>query len=28
VKKGFAYGILDIEGMKARIRGWCKEQLG
>ena len=28
VKKGFAYGILDIEGMKARIRGWCREQLG
>ena len=28
VKKGFAYGILDIEGMKARVRGWCREQLG
>ncbi len=26
VKKGFAYGILDIEGMKARVRGWCREQ--
>ncbi len=24
VKKGFAYGILDIEGMKARIRSWSK----
>ncbi|MBQ8611369.1 MAG: DEAD/DEAH box helicase [Oscillospiraceae bacterium] len=23
VKKGFAYGILDIEGMKARVRSWC-----
>ena len=22
VKKGFAYGILDIEGMKARVLGW------
>lgn len=22
VKKGFAYGILDIEGMRARIRSW------
>ena len=22
VKKGFAYGILDIEGMKYRIRSW------
>ena len=22
VRKGFAYGILDIEGMKARIRSW------
>ncbi|MDO5558510.1 MAG: DEAD/DEAH box helicase [Oscillospiraceae bacterium] len=22
VKKGFAYGILDIDGMKARIRSW------
>lgn len=22
VKKGFAYGVLDIEGMKARIRSW------
>ena len=21
-RKGFAYGILDIEGMKARIRSW------
>ncbi len=28
VKKGFAYGILDIEGMRARIRGWCREQNG
>ena len=25
VKKGFAYGILDIEGMKARIRSWNKD---
>ena len=25
VRKGFAYGILDIEGMKARIRSWSKE---
>lgn len=22
VRKGFAYGVLDIEGMKARIRSW------
>ncbi len=28
VKKGFAYGILDIEGMKARVRDWRREQLG
>lgn len=25
IKKGFAYGILDIEGMKARIRGWGRK---
>lgn len=25
VKKGFAYGILDIEGMKSRIRSWSGE---
>ncbi len=24
VKKGFAYGVLDIEGMKARIRSWSE----
>lgn len=24
VKKGFAYGILDIEGMKTRIKSWVK----
>lgn len=28
VKKGFAYGILDIEGMKACIRGWSAEKAG
>ncbi len=22
VKKGFAYGVLDLEGLRARIRGW------
>lgn len=22
VRKGFAYGVLDIEGMKKRILGW------
>lgn len=25
VKKGFAYGILDIDGMKERIEEWCKD---
>ena len=25
IKKGFAYGILDIRGMKERILGWDKE---
>ena len=25
IKKGFAYGVLDIEGMKNRILGWQKE---
>ncbi|MCM1522900.1 MAG: DEAD/DEAH box helicase [Ruminococcus sp.] len=25
IKKGFAYGILDIEGMKSRIRSWNGE---
>ena len=25
VKKGFAHGILGLEEMKARIRGWHKE---
>lgn len=24
VKKGFAYGILDIEGMKKRVRSWAE----
>ena len=24
VRKGFAYGVLDVEGMKARILGWKK----
>ena len=24
VKKGFAYGVLDIEGMKKRVRDWEK----
>ena len=23
IKKGFAYGVLDIEGMKARIMSWA-----
>ena len=23
VRKGFAYGVLDIEGMKKRVRGWA-----
>ncbi len=27
VKKGFAYGILDIEGMKERIRSWSDSSL-
>ena len=22
VRKGFAYGVLDVEGMKARVREW------
>jgi ATP-dependent Lhr-like helicase len=25
VRKGFAYGVLDIEGMKERVLGWKKE---
>lgn len=24
VRKGFAYGVLDIEGMKIRVRQWCQ----
>ncbi len=24
VRKGFAYGVLDIDGMKSRIRSWAK----
>ena len=24
VRKGFAYGVLDAEGMKRRVRGWEK----
>lgn len=27
VRKGFAYGILDIEGMKERIRSWCRRPI-
>jgi ATP-dependent Lhr-like helicase len=27
VKKGFAYGVLDISGMKKRILGLCKQNL-
>ena len=23
VRKGFAYGVLDIEGMKKRVREWA-----
>ena len=23
VRKGFAYGVLDVEGMLARVREWC-----
>lgn len=26
VRKGFAYGVLDIDGMKKRIREWNCEQ--
>ena len=26
VKKGFAYGVLDLEGLKQRILGWEKER--
>ncbi|MBP0990885.1 MAG: ATP-dependent helicase, partial [Oscillospiraceae bacterium] len=28
IKKGFAYGVLDIEGMKARINGWKEFGVG
>ena len=24
VRKGFAYGVLDIEGMKKRVRQWSR----
>ena len=26
VQKGFAYGVLDIEGMRERVFGWAKER--
>ena len=26
VRKGFAYGVLDIEGMKKRIHNWANHQ--
>jgi ATP-dependent Lhr-like helicase len=25
VRKGFAYGVLDIEGMKHRVLGWSEQ---
>ncbi len=28
VKKGFAYGILDIEGMRERVREWAGKEMG
>lgn len=28
VRKGFAYGVLDIEGMLARVRSWARPNLG
>ena len=28
VRKGFAYGVLDIEGMHARVRSWARPNLG
>lgn len=27
VRKGFAYGVLDVEGMLARVRQWCAQAL-
>ena len=27
VKKGFAYGVLDLEGLRARIRAWREERM-
>ena len=27
VRKGFAYGVLDVEGMLARVREWCARPL-
>ena len=27
VKKGFAYGILDIEGMRERVREWAGKEM-
>jgi ATP-dependent Lhr-like helicase len=26
IRKGFAYGVLDIEGMKKRVLSWNGEQ--
>lgn len=28
VRKGFAYGVLDIEGMLARVRSWARPNVG
>jgi ATP-dependent Lhr-like helicase len=28
VRKGFAYGVLDVEGMLVRVRQWCARALG
>jgi len=27
VRKGFAYGVLDVEGMLDRVRQWCAQAL-
>ncbi|MBQ6593321.1 MAG: hypothetical protein IJH98_10570, partial [Solobacterium sp.] len=27
VRKGFAYGVLDIEGMKERVLGWYSKSM-